>query len=220
MPRTAIVAGATGLVGNSCLRRLASEPAYSQVVALVRRASRVSGEVVRERVVDYESLNLSDIAGGADVFCALGTTIRTAGSQEAFRKVDYGHVVTLAKHCLEHGARQFAVVSSVGANAASSNFYVRTKGEMEAEVSSMGFPAVLIFRPGVLVGQRSEPRPIERAAITIMRTLEFALIGGLRKYRAIATDTVAAGMVAAARKGDTGVHVYHFDEIRQLAGAS
>jgi uncharacterized protein YbjT (DUF2867 family) len=215
--RTAIIAGATGLVGQSCVRRLSSDPTYSQVVALVRKRSLATTANLIERVVRFDSLDLSDIAPGADVYCALGTTIRIAGSQPAFRHVDFGYVVELARKSAESGARQFAVVSSVGADASTRNFYLRTKGDMEAAISSMPFHAVHIFRPSLLLGNRPQPRPGERIAIALAAPLKFTLVGTLRKYRAIEADTVAAAMIAACREAAPGVHVHHYDDMRKLA---
>jgi uncharacterized protein YbjT (DUF2867 family) len=217
MPKTAILAGATGLVGSSCLRRLASDSQYSQVVALVRRPSNNPDRKHIERVVGFDNLSVDDIAPGANVFCALGTTIRKAGSKQAFREVDFGHVVNLARRTADLGARQFVVVSSAGAGAATSNFYLQTKTGMEQAISAMPFQAAHIFRPSFLMGQRQESRPGERAGIVVAKALAFALIAGWRKYRAIEADVVAAAMVNAARKGKAGVHIYHYDEIHQLA---
>src|SRR5262249_44204202 len=141
-------------------------------------------------------------------------TIKTAGSQEAFRRVDYGYPEALAAWATRRGAVQFAVVSSVGADPSSGNFYLRVKGEMERDLTALGFPSLHIFRPSLLVGERAESRPGERIATAMSKVIGWALIGGLRKYRPIAAAGVAAAMVAACRQGTPGEHVYHYDEIR------
>jgi uncharacterized protein YbjT (DUF2867 family) len=217
MPQTALIAGATGLVGSHCLRRLLSDSRYSQVIALVRKPSGLRDDRYAERVVNFDTMRLDGLPPGADVYCALGTTIRTAGSQEAFRKVDFGYVVNVAKESLRQSARQFTVVSSVGANPTSSNFYLKTKGEMEQAISELPFHAVHICRPSLLLGQRHEVRTGERLGIAAAGALQFALVGSLRKYRAIQSETVAEAMVAAARANQPGVHVYHYDEMQRLA---
>lgn len=219
MPRTAVVAGATGLVGSHCLRRLSSDLTYSSVIALVRKNARATDGRVAERAVNFDSLDLGELPPGADVFCALGTTIRKAGSQEAFRRVDFGYVASLAKQSLDRGARQFTVVSSVGAEASTANFYLKTKAEMEAAISSMPFHAIHIARPSFLIGHREETRPGERIGIAVARTLGFVLAGGLRKYKAIEAETVAAALITATRQGEPGVHIYHYDEMQRLANS-
>jgi uncharacterized protein YbjT (DUF2867 family) len=189
------------------------------VIALVRKNARATDGKVVERAVNFDSLDLGELPAGADVFCALGTTIRKAGSQEAFRRVDFGYVVSLAKQSLERGARQFTVVSSVGAEASTANFYLKTKAEMEAAISSMPFHGIHIARPSFLIGHREESRPGERIGIVAAKTLGFMLVGGLRKYKPIEADTVAAAMLAATRRGESGVHIYHYDEMQRLANS-
>jgi uncharacterized protein YbjT (DUF2867 family) len=210
MTRTAVIAGATGLVGGHCLRRLASAPEYSRVVALVRRPSGVP----QERMTDFDRLAPDDVEEGADVFCALGTTIKKAGSQKAFRRVDFEYPVALARLAEQRGSPRFLVVSSVGADPGSSNFYLRTKGEMEREIAALPFEAVHIFRPSFLIGDRQESRPGERIAIALARPLGFVLGGPLRKYRAITAECVAAAMVRFALSDARGIRIHHFDEMR------
>lgn len=217
--RTALIAGATGLIGSSCLRALLDSLEYRQVIALVRRSSLPKHPRLVECVVDFEKLSALEIAPVDDVFCTLGTTIKKAGSQAAFRTVDFEYPLVLAQWGADKGARQFLVVSSVGANAASSNFYLRTKGEMENAVETLGFTAVQIFRPSILMGARPERRLGEAVGIQAARLLEFALAGSLRKYRPIEASTVAVAMVAAAKLAEPGVHIYHYDQIKSLAMA-
>jgi uncharacterized protein YbjT (DUF2867 family) len=131
--------------------------------------------------------------------------------------VDYSYVVSLAKVSLERGARQFVVISSVGADPASSNFYLKTKGEMEQAISPMAFHAVHICRPSLLLGNRLDSRPGERIGIALAKTFGFAFRGPLRKYHAIKAETVAAAMVAAVREARAGVHVYEYDDMQRLA---
>jgi uncharacterized protein YbjT (DUF2867 family) len=164
-------------------------------------------------VVDFSRMRADFFESGSDVFCSVGTTIRQAGSQKAFRKIDFDIPVELARAAVQAGSKQFVVVSSVGASPGTSNFYLRTKAEMEAAIAAEPFEAVHVFRPSFLVGNRREPRPGERAGIAIARMLRFALAGPLRKYRAIEAETVAAAMLSAAGEGRPGVHVYHYDEI-------
>lgn len=218
MPRTAVIAGATGLVGSHCLRYLTASPEYARVIALVRRKSAAGSGGAEERVVDFDHLDTETFEAGADVFCALGTTIRKAGSEAAFRRVDFEYPVALAKRAAALDARQFLVVSSVSANAASSNFYLKTKGEMERDLASLAFDAVHIFRPSFLIGDRPESRPGEKIGILLARALGFVMVGPLANYHAIPAQTVAAAMVRAALQNGRGVHVHHYAEMRRLAG--
>ena len=183
----------------------------------MRRTASLGSDRVVERVVDFSRTSPDLFESGADVFCAVGTTIRKAGSQAAFRNIDLDIPVNLARNAVQAGAKQFCVVSSVAAASGTSNFYLRTKAEMEAAITAEPFHAVHVFRPSFLIGKRPEPRPGEKAGIVVARTLGFALAGPLRKYRAIEAHTVAAAMVGAASAGRAGVHVYHYDEMVNLA---
>jgi uncharacterized protein YbjT (DUF2867 family) len=214
--RTAILAGATGLVGGHCLRVLLESPDYGRVIAVVRRPLSLAHARLEQHIVNFDLLGELD-AAGADIFCALGTTIRKAGSQEAFRRVDLGYPTVLGERTSAAGARQFVLVSSVGANAKSTNFYLRVKGETEDAVSATPFEAVHIFRPSFLMGERAEQRPGEQTGIAIARALSFLALGPLKKYRPIEAGEVARAMVRAAVECRPGRHVYHWPEIIALA---
>ncbi len=168
---------------------------------------------VESRVVDFQNLSPANVAGADDVFCALGTTIKKAGSQAAFRKVDYDAIVNLARASVEAGAKRFVLVSSIGADPKSGNFYLRVKGETEQAVALLPFEAVHIMRPSLLLGERRESRTGERLAQKIMPMLNHVLLGPLRQYRAIPAETVARAMVHVAGLPVTGVHIYDHDQI-------
>lgn len=217
--KAALIAGATGLVGSQCLARLLSEPAYERVIALVRRPLPHTDPRLDQRVIDFDRLGAAGATfpAATDVFCCLGTTMTKAGSQEAFRLVDFTYVVGLAAQSLEHGARQFLLISSIGANRSSAAFYTRVKGETEAAIAALPFEGRQIFRPSILVGERAENRPAERAGIVAMKGAAFLLLGPLRKYRPIAATTVAEAMVRVALKAPRGVNIYESNEIERIA---
>lgn len=215
MPNSALIVGSTGLVGSHCLQFLLASPEYASVTALVRKGAGINHPKLREQVVDYD--NLADLPVGEDVYCALGTTIRTAGSQEAFRRVDFEYPLQIAKRTQAAGAKQFLLVSSVGANPKSGNLYLRVKGELEQALRNLPFAALHIFRPSFLVGERKEQRTGERVGITIAEALKFAMIGGLIKYRPVHANTVAFAMVKAALRGGSGAHIYDYEKIESLA---
>jgi uncharacterized protein YbjT (DUF2867 family) len=123
----------------------------------------------------------------------------------------------LAEHSLVARAQQFFLVSSVGANANSGNFYLRTKGQIEEALCEQPFAALHIFRPSFLLGRRSEDRPGERIGMALGKSMSFAIVGGLRKYRPISAETVGKAIVNAASLGTSGTHVYQYDEIISLA---
>jgi uncharacterized protein YbjT (DUF2867 family) len=217
--RTAIIAGATGLVGSLCLKQLLDDPAYAQVTAMLRRPSGHSHPKLTEKIVDFGNLgSLAPIAAD-DAFCALGTTNSKAGSQETYRKIDFGYAKSFAELALAGGAKQFALVSSVGANARSRTFYLRTKGEIEDAVAALPFQSVHIFQPSFLMGERQEHRTGEGAGLALARILQFAFVGGFSKYRPILAATVAAAMIAAAKRSTPGVQRYFFRDMEALATA-
>jgi uncharacterized protein YbjT (DUF2867 family) len=152
----------------------------------------------------------------SDVFCCLGTTMKQAGSEAAFRQVDFIYVVSLAGLALGAGAKQFLLVSSLGASPTSRIFYSRVKGETEAAITALPFEGRQIFRPSILVGERRERRAGESFGAAVMRGTAFALLGPLRKYRPIAAATVAEAMVRVALRAPRGVNVYESDEIERI----
>ncbi len=218
-PGRAVLLGASGLVGGFCLQALLADANYASIVLLNRRALPVVADPrLTQKTISFESLNLADFSGASDVFCALGTTIRKAGSQEAFRRVDVEYPLAAARLARQAGARRFLLVSAVGADPRAKNFYLRTKGELEQEIGKLGFDAVHIFRPSLLLGKREEFRLGERVVQAIATLLNVVMFGGLRRYRAIAADTVGRAMVAAARQDQSGTFIYEYDEIIRLAG--
>ncbi len=218
--RTALIAGATGLVGGFVMEELLRDDLYREVRALLRRPLGREHPKLTEVVVDFDRLDEHpDAFRVDDVFCCLGTTIKKAGSQAAFRKVDHDYVVAVARLARAAGARRFLLVSSIGADASTSNFYLSVKGATEDAVAACGFPAFHVFRPSLLTGPRQESRPGERAGVMVSRFVAPLLIGGLRRYRPIEARTVAAAMVAAAKTEDAGRQVYTHDEITGLAPA-
>lgn len=216
--RTAVVLGASGLVGGFCVRALVDDQDYTRVVTLGRRElPALTRAKVAQRVADLARMTADDFRGAQDVFCALGTTIRKAGSEEAFRHVDLELPLRAAEHALKAGAEQFVVVSSVGADPASKNFYLRTKGEMERELAALPFRAIHILRPSLLVGKRAEFRLGEAIGMKIAPVLDLLTLGPLRKYHSMQAEIAGKAMAGAAKSGKIGTFIYEFDPIVALA---
>jgi uncharacterized protein YbjT (DUF2867 family) len=217
-----LLAGATGLVGGHCLRQLIRQ-ADRQVVAVVRRPLGLNlpflQTVVSElgRLEDMPPPALT--TPGAIALCALGTTLRRAGSQEAFRAVDRDGVLAFARWCQRLGARSFVLVSSVGAAPASRSFYLRVKAEAEREVAALGWTRLVILRPGLLLGRRDERRPGEAIAQVAMPLLHPLLRGRLRRYRGIDAAVVARAMIAGSQ-GPPGQVIWHNPEIEAAAAST
>jgi uncharacterized protein YbjT (DUF2867 family) len=208
--RGALLVGATGLVGSFLLQRLLESGAYARVTVWVRRKLEQAHPKLKCEVVDFERLHERPVEA-EDVFCCLGTTIKKAGTEAAFRQVDYDYPVALAIAAASGGARRLLVVSALGANPDSRIFYNRVKGEMEIAVKAAGVPATLFFRPSLLSGPRAEVRRGERIGEAIGKLLG-PLLG---KYRPIHADLVAAAMLRAALE-DRPSGVIESGDIRKL----
>jgi uncharacterized protein YbjT (DUF2867 family) len=217
--RTAILLGATGLVGGHCLELLLAEDTYHGVVSLGRRRTTREHPKLEQHEVEFDRLqDYSELFGGDDLFCCLGTTIKKAGSQEAFSRVDFTYVTESARLASENGTKQFLLVSALGADPRSTLFYNRTKGAAEEGIARFPFHGVQIFRPSLLLGERAEFRPGERVAEMAMKVFSFLLVGALRKYRAVKARAVAEAMIAVAKQRPAGVNVFESDRIIEIAG--
>ncbi|MES2489967.1 MAG: NAD-dependent epimerase/dehydratase family protein [Pseudomonadota bacterium] len=210
MPRIALVAGATGLVGQLLVQRLLASGAYDRVKLLTRRALSIDDARIENVISDYSDLGtLGKRLQADDVFCCLGTTLKKAGSRAAFERVDYQMVVDLARAAHAQGAKQFLVVSAAGTAEHSPSFYSRVKAHMERDVSAIGYDAVHIVRPALLLGARDESRPAEQISQVIMPLFNSLLIGGMKKYRAVRGEDVADALLQLARREARGVHIHH-----------
>src|SRR5579863_1775881 len=220
--RVALVAGSSGMVGAQLLPLLLQAPQYTRVHALSRRPLPFDHPRMANRVVRFEASLQAQLKGlqCQDAFCCLGTTMRDAGSQSAFRAVDHDLVLEFSQLALSCGAERLVVVSAVGANAGSKNFYLRVKGETEKALEGLRFRALDILQPSLLLGSRRGLRPLELAAQVGMWLVNPLLLGGWARYRAIAATTVAAAMCGAAASGRRGVYRYSHDGIVSLAGNS
>ncbi len=205
----ALLVGATGLVGQQCLRILTQDPAVGTVRALVRRPLPVDSPKVQVCVADFDRLEAHADWLAADwVFCALGTTIAKAGSRAAFRQVDFDYPLQVAQLAKAQGATRFMLVSATGADARSKLFYSRVKGELEEAIAAIGFESVTFARPALLEGERAEVRIAERIGLKFGWLMPEA-------YRPVQATQVAQGLVNAAKSARPGVHGLSNIELRR-----
>jgi uncharacterized protein YbjT (DUF2867 family) len=218
--RSALVLGATRLVGGELLGRLLADPAWDPVQVLGRRSTGRIHPRLREHRGDLDALEQHAALFAVDVvFCCLGTTLRRAGSQEAFRRVDLDAVATAARLAARAGAGTFMLVSAAGASRESRFFYNRVKGEAEAAVGESGVPGVVILRPSLILGPRAERRSAEAIAQRVARVLAPLMQGPLRRLRAVPAEAVAGAMIRLASGPERGVRVVENEEILSLGGA-
>lgn len=218
--RKALLLGATGLVGGHCLDKLLADAVYGKVVALGRRPLPLEHEKLEQHTIDFARLaEFAPLLQTQDVFSCLGTTIRKAGTREAFREVDYTYQYEAARLAAQAGAEQLLLVSSMGADARSSIFYNRVKGELEDAVSKLPLRGVQIFRPSLLLGAREEFRRGERVSEYAMKTFSFLMVGPLEKYRPVQASAVASAMLNIAKEHPAGINVFESDRISAMAEA-
>lgn len=216
--KIALLAGATGLVGNLTLDVLLDSSDFSRVFAVTRRPLGREHPRLANRIVQFEQIE-SQLKGLTChvALCCLGTTIRQAGSEQAFRQVDIDSVLAFARTAKAAQAQRFVVVSSAAADPKSKNFYLRTKGEMEQALAGVGFVSLDILQPSLLLGWRREIRPLELAAIAVMPLVNPFLNGKREPLRGIPARTVAAAMVGVTRSGRRGVQRYTYSAIQALS---
>jgi uncharacterized protein YbjT (DUF2867 family) len=217
-PKIALLAGASGFVGNLALDALLDSSDVGRVFAITRRPLGREHPRLANRIIQFEKIE-SQLKGLTCQFalCCLGTTLRQAKSEQAFRQADVDAVLAFARTAKAAQAQRFVVVSSVGADPSSKNFYLRTKGEMEQALMGVGFQCLDILQPSVLLGWRREIRPLELAAVAVMPLVNPFLTGKREPFRGIPARTVAAAMVGVTRSGRRGVQRYTYSAIQALS---
>jgi uncharacterized protein YbjT (DUF2867 family) len=216
--KTALIAGASGLIGKELLKDLLKHPEYHLVIAILRKPSGIHDEKLMEIIQPFSALQAAITAYQIDdCFCCLGTTMAVAGSKEAFKQVDFEYPLMLAKAAQAQGCKQYLLVSAMGADAKSFVFYNHIKGKVQAELSKLHFPALHIFQPSLLMGKRKENRPGEKLAQNIMGKLHFLFVGPFEKYKPIEAKDVAGAMLKVALSASNGIHIYPSNIIAQIA---
>ncbi len=208
--KTLMVAGAAGLVGSHALRLALTHPQVGQVVAPTRRALPVHPRLLNP-VVDFERLPENAGWWGVNaVVCTIGTTIKTAGTREAFYRVDHDLPLRVAELALRNGAQAYAFNSALGADLRSRVFYSRTKGEAERDLLALGYPSLTFVRPGLIGGDRVENRPRERALVHLLQAVGPVLP---RRWRVVQAEAIARALIDAALAATPGVRVVMSEDI-------
>ena len=217
--KTAVLLGATGLIGNHLLHLLLADDYFTTVRVLVRKPFAFIHPRLEIQITDFSDHdNFHRALGKGDaIFCCIGTTMKKVNGDKAlYRSIDFDIPVHAAQWGADNGFSQYLVVSAVGANAASSGFYLQLKGSMEAAIHALPYASLHIFRPSLLLGTREEKRKGEGLAQSIMPALSFMLAGALKKYRPIEAADVAKAMLAAAKSGKTGVNIHEYRQMKAV----
>jgi uncharacterized protein YbjT (DUF2867 family) len=219
-PIELLVTGATGLVGGELLDLALAEARIGRVVSVGRRRTGVRHPRLEEVIADLDGLADAEVAGSVDAaVCCIGTTMRRAGSREAFRAVDLGGALATGRLGQRLGAASFALVSSIGADPDSRSFYLRTKGEAERAVAELGFERTVILRPSLLAGERHEVRLGERIGGVLLGAVAPLMVGRLRRWRPIPARTVArATLESLCAPSSAGMRILESDAIADLGG--
>ncbi|AXJ01080.1 putative conserved protein YbjT [Cyclonatronum proteinivorum] len=217
MAKKALLIGATGLIGSHLLSYLLDAEQYDTVAVVGRRSTGVKHPKLVEHICDFASMNRHpEIFACDDFYNCMGTTIKKAGSKDAFREVDYTYPLAAANLALAGGAKSCWLVSSIGADITSSIFYLKTKGEVEKAFAEAGFDRTIIFRPAGLLGKRNEFRLKETVGIGFMKLISPLLVGGLKKNRPIEAQHVAYVMAHQPVNHVKGSRVFESHEIQQI----
>lgn len=215
--KTALIIGGTGLVGSQLLTLLLESSIYEKVIVFVKRDTGIHHPKLAQHFIDFDKPETyQDFVIGDDFFCTIGTTIKTAGSQEAFKKVDYSYPKQFAQIASQNKVSQFLIISSLEADANSSNFYLKTKGEMEDFLKELNLESVSVLRPSLLLGNRTEFRLGEKIGAFFMKTFSFLLIGKMKKYKPIESKIVAQALFNIAQEHKTGFEIYESDRIQEI----
>jgi uncharacterized protein YbjT (DUF2867 family) len=217
---TAVVIGASGLTGSYVVEELLKDDAFGIVRILVRRPVQIIHNKLRQEIVNFDDIKdfIIKIGEGDIIFCCTGTTQKKVkGDNAAYEKIDFKIPFNTARIGIALNYKKFLIVSSVGANENSSNFYLKLKGKTENAIRQFAFESICFFRPSMLLGERKESRRGEKLLQTVMKVLSLLLFGSLKKYHAIHARDVARAMVKESKQNNPGVHYFEYREIMNSA---
>ena len=211
-----VVLGGSGLIGKELIRQLLKDPSFLIVRALVRSPLDIEHPKFLSQTTNFSNEEdfREKLGTGTVLFCCIGTTMKNVeGDKVAYKKIDYDIAINAAQYASEKKFKHFAIISSVGANPNSRNFYIRLKGKIEEDLKVIPFNSIHIFRPSLLLGDRVESRPLEVFGKKIFKAIAFLLPG---KYKPVYAKDVAAAMIAAVKKNKTGIRIYEFKQMMRL----
>lgn len=216
--RTAVLLGASGLTGSFLLQLLLQNDFYSKIRVIVRSSFSFVHPKLEIVAVDFQNQKALDDAldYGDTIFCCIGTTMKKVrGNKTLYRQIDFDIPLNTAQLGIQKGFRKYVIISSVGANAKSSNFYLHLKGDLENTLQELPYDSIHIFRPSILIGKRKEIRTGERIAQVISIVFSSLLWGALKKYRAISSEEVARAMLTAVQTEEKGIHIHEYIQIKE-----
>ena len=217
MTRKAIIIGASGLIGSELLSVLLHSNTYTDVIVLVRKSLNIQNQKLKEIITDFSNLwEIKEHIKADVIFCCIGTTRAKTPDLNNYRKIDHDIPIEIGKIAVENQVQQYHLVSALGANAQSSNFYSKIKGETEDNLKDLNIPSIHIYQPSLLRGERKEKRIGEKIALSLMKSIDPLLIGSLKKYRSIKTSVIALAMYQQSLKEDQGIFTYPSDIIKEL----
>jgi len=217
--QTAVIIGVSGLIGSYLVEEMLKDDHFGIVRVLVRRGLAFNHPKLQQELVDFNDINdyTNKLGKGDIIFCCIGTTQKKVkGDRAAYEKIDHDIPVNAARIGSTQGYKKFLIVSSVGADPSSTNFYLQLKGKTENAVKQFAFDTISIFRPSMLLGKRKERRPAEKIGQVLMQVFSFMLIGSLNKYHPIKARDVAKAMVAESKQTQPGIHIPEYKEIMKL----
>lgn len=217
MNKKAIIIGASGLIGRELLSLLLEQSEFESVKIFVRKSLGIQNPKLFEIITDFSDLtSLSKSIDSEVIFCCLGSTKSKTPDLNQYRKIDHDYPLFFAEEGLKNGLEQFHLISALGANAKSSNFYTKMKGETEDDLKRLAIPSIYIYQPSFLSGNRTEKRPMEKFALSVMKLIDPLLVGSLKKYQSISAITVAKAMINESIKNKRGIFVHKSDQIKEL----
>lgn len=215
--KTALIIGSTGLIGSQLLNLLLDSNDYLKVITFVKRDTGIKHPKLTQHIIDFEKPEtFKELVVGDDFFCTIGTTIKKAGSKEAFRKVDFEYPKQFAAFALQNKVQKYLIISSLGADSKSGNFYLKTKGEIQDFLKNCNFESVAVLQPSLLLGNRTEFRLGEKVGAFFMKTLSFLFLGNLKKYKPIESKTVAKALLKIAQTNNKDFKIYESDVIQEI----
>ncbi|HUS01207.1 MAG TPA: oxidoreductase [Chitinophagaceae bacterium] len=217
--QAAVVIGASGLIGSHLVEQMLADDTFRTVRILVRKKLEPDHPKLEQQVVDFNDVTdyANKFGKGDSIFCCIGTTQKNVkGDKAAYEKIDHDIPVNAAAIGIANGYKKFLIVSSVGADASTSNFYLQLKGKIENALTQFPFESISIFRPSMLLGNRKEKRPAEKIGQILMQGFSFILVGSLKKYHPIKAKDVARAMIAESKQGKPGIRILEYKEMMAL----